>query len=212
MERLKLAIVIPAFNEEKTIKNVVKSLKQYGEPIVVDDGSSDKTRAIALDAGAKVISHNKNMGYDKALNSGFKKAFSLDFDAVITLDADGQHDSSVIPKFCNKIILGNDVVVGIRNKKQRFSEHLFAFYTKLRFKIDDPLCGMKAYSRSAYESLGYFDSYNSIGTELMIYAIKNNFSLGQVPLITKNRIDKTRFGGIISSNLKIIKAMILSIC
>lgn len=212
MDKLKLAIVVPAFNEEKTISMVINQISKYGTPIIVDDGSSDNTAFISKKAGAFVISHKKNFGYDEALNSGFDKAFSLDFDAVITIDADGQHDSSLIPEFYNKIILGNDVVLGVRDKKQRFSEYLFALFTKLRFNIKDPLCGMKAYRRSVYESLGHFDSYNSSGTELMIYAAKNNFKIDEIPFVTNNRIDNSRFGGRISGDIKILRALLKAIC
>lgn len=95
----KVAIVIPAFNEEHTIAKVVRSLTGFGTVVVVDDGSEDKTAKIAKENGAVVIYHEKNTGYDSALNTGFNKAFGIKSDAVITIDADGQHDFGLVKEY-----------------------------------------------------------------------------------------------------------------
>ena len=95
----KVAIVIPAFNEEHTIAKVVRSLTGFGTVVVVDDGSEDKTAKIAKENGAVVIYHEKNTGYDSALNTGFNKAFGIKLDAVIIIDADGQHDLGLIKEY-----------------------------------------------------------------------------------------------------------------
>ena len=73
MDKHKVAIVIPAFNEEATIYNQVQSVKENGVVIVVNDASTDYTEKKALKAGAIVINHKNNKGYDGALNSGFFK-------------------------------------------------------------------------------------------------------------------------------------------
>ena len=77
MDRSRIGIVIPALNESLTIENIVKTVVKYGLPIVVDDGSVDDTSKLAVSAGAVVVSHLQNCGYDCALNSGFKKADEL---------------------------------------------------------------------------------------------------------------------------------------
>ena len=212
MERLNLAIIVPAYNEEKTISKVVEKLIPYGKPIVIVDGSSDSTSIRALKAGALVVTHSKNLGYDEALNSGFRKAFSMSYSVALTFDADGQHDESLIPIFLQKLNNGNDVVVGIRNKKQRFAEYVFAWYTNVRFNIKDPLCGMKAYKKNIYELLGHFDSYGSAGTELMLFAAKNKFPIGEVAINIGEREDAPRFGTNFTGDYKIIRAMLLSLC
>lgn len=212
MDKCRVGIVIPAFNESATIVGIVEAVSRYGVPIVVDDGSIDSTGALALKSGAVVVVHKENRGYDEALNSGFKKAAELGSEIIITVDADGQHNPLFIEKFIAEIDLGVDVVVGVRNKRQRFAEHLFAWYTCLRFGISDPLCGMKAYRTSVYAKLGYFDSYGSVGTQLMIFAAKRKYHIGQVSFKVRVRADESRFGKIISANLKIIRAMLISIC
>jgi len=210
MDRSRIAIVIPAFNESATITGVVKNAALYGLPIVVNDGSTDGTEALAKSAGAFVVTHQINLGYDAALNSGFIKAHNFGAEIIITLDGDGQHNPELIEKFIELINSGCDYVIGIRHQKQRIGEYIFAWHTKYFYGIHDPLCGMKAYKKSAYEALGYFDTYGSIGTQLAIFLSKNGYRLGQVPFQAKERADQPRFGTGIRANYKIIRAMIYS--
>ncbi len=211
MDRSRVGIVIPAFNESATIVAVVDVARNYGIPIVVDDGSKDATAVLASRNGAVVVTHGKNCGYDAALNSGFIKAAEIGCEVIITVDADGQHDPSLIQRFIDEIGTGMDVVVGVRSRIPRLSEQLFASYAHLRFGIQDPLCGMKAYRTTVYEALGHFDSYGSIGTELAIYAAKRKYRLGQIPFVVRERKDQPRFGRIFVANYKIFRALILSI-
>jgi len=210
MDRPGIGIVIPALNESATIEEVVLAAGKYGQPIVVDDGSTDGTGDLALKAAAIVVTHECNRGYDEAINSGFKKAFDSGFELIITLDADGQHDPTLIQKFIDGIYAGADVVVGKRNTRQRLAENIFAWYTKISFGVSDPLCGMKAYRTSIYQSLGHFDSYGSVGTELMMFAAKNKYQLVEVPFVVQKRLGCSRFGTILSGNLKIFRALLLS--
>ena len=89
---MKAAIVIPAYNEADSIAAVVKAVLAYGTPIVVDDGSSDDTGALATNAGALVVRQEINRGYDAALARGFAKADEIGADIVVSADADGQLD------------------------------------------------------------------------------------------------------------------------
>lgn len=211
MERSRVGIVIPALNESKTIADVVKAVRVYGIPIVVDDGSTDNTAKLSLYEGAEVVYHEKNLGYDSALNSGFKKAIELSCESIITLDADGQHSPELIPKFVDALETGADLVIGIRSQKQRFAEHIFAWYTSRFYGIKDPLCGMKAYRSSVYQDQGYFDSYGSIGTELMIFVAKKGYNFVQEPFEVRERKGSSRFGQVIKGNLRILRAMFISI-
>ena len=208
----RVCIVIPALNEASTIAVMVKAVGKFGVTVVVDDGSSDRTAELALESGAVVVAHEKNLGYDAALNSGFIKAADLGVQIIITVDADGQHDPSQIQRFVDAIDAGADVVIGIRDRRQRCAEHLFAWYAGFRFRVQDPLCGMKAYRTTVYQRLGHFDSYGSIGTELTFFAVKRGYRIDQIPLNVRQRIGESRFGQILSGNLKIIRAMIYSIC
>lgn len=211
MDKFRVGIVIPAFNESSTIASIVEAVGKHGIPILVDDGSSDNTAEIAIQAGAVVVVHEKNRGYDAALNSGFQKAAELGTQIIITVDADGQHDPSLIQQFIDNIDSGADIVVGIRSQRQRLAEHLFAWYTDLRFGVKDPLCGMKAYRLNVYQTLGHFDSYRSIGTELTLFAAVHGYHVGQISFEVLERCGQSRFGQSFSGNYKIIRAMLLSI-
>jgi glycosyltransferase involved in cell wall biosynthesis len=207
MDKRQVAIVIPAFNEESTIFNVVQSVKKYGIVIVVNDASTDSTQQVAKDSGAITVTHKKNKGYDGALNSGFAKAKELNCYMVVTFDADGQHNAKLLEKYIQLIDGGFQVVIGVRDKFQRVAEYIFSWVSRVKWGIIDPLCGMKAYHIDVYKNLGHFDSYNSIGTEMSIFASNSKISIAQVPIKINKRVDKPRFGNRISANIRILKAI-----
>ena len=207
----RIAFVIPALNEERSIARVVESLRGLGTPIVVDDGSQDRTAQLARDAGADIVSHPANRGYDNALNSGFERAAQQGFDYIITFDADGQHDPSLVQRFVQELDAGASVVIGVRDRKQRLGEHVFAWIARMAWGIADPLCGMKGYRRDLYQSLGHFDSYRSIGTELAIHAARTHRKIAQVPVRTFEREDQPRFGRRLSANWRILRAAWLAL-
>ena len=207
MDRLRIGIVIPALNESATIASVVKGVVADGLPIVVDDGSSDQTGALAQAAGATVVRHPVNRGYDRALDSGFVRASELGCDYVVTMDADGQHDPTLLRTFLRAIDEGAQIVVGIRDRRQRLAEHVFAWVGRWLWGMRDPLCGMKAYHISIYRQLGHFDSYESIGTELAIFAARSGRHIVQVPVRTRDRMGAPRFGRRFQANVKIFRAL-----
>ncbi len=207
MGRFKIAIVIPAYNEEDTIRDVVDSVLQYGSVIVVNDASSDSTESRAIQSGAIVVNHVINQGYDKALNSGFIEADKRDYDAIITFDADGQHNPIMMEEYIKYLKNGKELVLGVRPKSARIVERVFAVYTRAIINWKDPLCGMKGYSINLYRKLGYFDSYGSIGTELAMFGLVNNYSSVQLPVSIFSRRDKSRFYSAFISNWRIIKAL-----
>jgi glycosyltransferase involved in cell wall biosynthesis len=210
MERHRIGIVIPALNEAATIGAVVRTALHHGVCLVVDDGSSDNTAALAFEAGALVVSHPENRGYDAALDSGFRRASEVGCEIILSLDADGQHDPSLIGSFIEALDKGSAVALGIRSRRARLAEHAFAWYTRMRWGIADPLCGLKAYRVEVYRALGHFDSYSSIGTELMLFAARNHYSMAQVPFEVRVREGQSRFGRRILANWKIFRALLLS--
>lgn len=113
---MRILAVIPAYNEQRTIAEVVLKAEKYvDEVVVVDDGSSDLTGEIARRMGATVLRHETNRGKGAALRTGFLHALRSGADVVVTLDADGQHDPDEIPRLIEPIIKGGaDVVVGSR--------------------------------------------------------------------------------------------------
>lgn len=203
--------MIPAFNEGSTVAAVVAEALKFGIPIVVDDGSSDDTGGSAAAAGATVVRHRWNRGYDDALNTGFARASELGCEYAVTVDADGQHDQSFVSAFVRKLDEGADVVVGIRDRRQRIAEGIFALVASVRWGIRDPLCGMKAYRLDVWREQGYVDSYGSIGTELALYAAASGKRVRQVSVKTRARVDASRFGRRLAANLRILRALWLGL-
>jgi len=92
-------VLIPARNEARTIGPIVEEVRSGFPVLVVDDGSTDDTAAIARKAGAEVVSHSTNLRKGAALKTGFSWAMNNGYEAVITMDADGQHDPADLHNF-----------------------------------------------------------------------------------------------------------------
>jgi len=208
MVRSEIAIVIPAYNEEKTIKEVIENAQKFGDVIVIDDTSTDGTKSIALKAGAIVVSHESNLGYDGSLNTGFKTAQEQGYKYVVTMDADGQHSFEVIGQYIDYLKTHDYMIVlGVRPQKARFSERLMGLYCQCRFGIKDILCGMKGYNMKVYLENNGFDHGGSIGTELAFMSVRRRNKFIQMDVPIKPRQGKSRFGNILKSNFKILKAL-----
>jgi glycosyltransferase involved in cell wall biosynthesis len=117
LEKNMISVVVPAYNEEKSIKNTIVQLeeqlsKKYKyEIIIVNDGSSDSTSKIAKKLKCTVIDHPHNMGYGKSLKSGINNAF---YDTIVIIDCDGSYPIRQIEKLLQRYNLGYDMVVGER--------------------------------------------------------------------------------------------------
>jgi len=208
---LELVAVLPALNEAGTIANVVKSLRAYGDVVVVDDGSTDYTGDLARAAGAFIVSHAVNRGYDQALESGLLWAAAQGYRYAITLDADGQHTATSITLFTQELEAGADLVIGIRDRRQRWAESLFSLTAKTLWNIDDPLCGMKGYRLDLLRTAGRFDTYSSVGTEFCIRAARSGRRVHQIEVSTSPRIGVSRFGSGLRANLKILRSLWLGL-
>lgn len=210
MDRSRVAIVIPAYNEETTIYRLIHGVSTFGIPVVVDDGSNDRTAAEATLAGAEVVRLSPNTGYDSALNAGFAHAAKLGCDFIVTMDADGQHEPLGVPAFIKSLADGAEITVGVRKNHQRVGEKIFAWFSLALWGVADPLCGMKGYRTSLYRELGHFDSYGSIGTELLIFAVRAHRRITSLQIKTYARQDSPRFGNRLKANYRILRALCLS--
>tara|TARA_B110000305_G_C19381840_1_gene610030 strand:- start:600 stop:1268 length:669 start_codon:yes stop_codon:yes gene_type:complete len=200
-----LLIIIPALNEEKTIKKIIQKAKIFGDVLVVNDGSIDKTKNIAKKNGVSVISHNINLGYDQAINSGLEFFVKKKYKYVITIDADGQLPPNYIKSFKKKLKLNADIVCGVRSRVDRIGEKIFIFFSKIIWNLQDPLCGMKGYSFNYIKKFfnrNFF--FNSICTELLIKGKKRKVNITELKINNKIRSDESRFGSGILTELKII--------
>ncbi len=203
------AVIIPAYNEENTISKIVnKIIIRNIDVIVVDDGSIDKTAENAEKFGAIVIKHKRNFGYDKALETGLKKAIDNNYKYAITIDADGQHGDEIIDTVITMLDNSTELIVGKRNKNQRWSETIFRLIAKRKWGVDDILCGAKAYKLENVKKIKDFNNLNSIGTELTIRMIKLGSKIKEFEIETKPRLNGgSRFGNGIIANIKICIAL-----
>jgi glycosyltransferase involved in cell wall biosynthesis len=175
----------------------------------VDDGSTDATADLARKAGADVVSHTINQGYDGALNSGFARATEMGCTYIITFDADGQHNPSHLIQMIALLNDGNELVLGIRDRFARIGETIFARCANFLWGVADPMCGMKGYATSLYTSAGYFDRYKLIGSELAVRSILAGCRTARMGIIVDDRLDAPRFGHVLYSNYRILRALVI---
>lgn len=159
----KILAIIPCYNEEATIGSVVlKTRKQVDEVLVIDDGSIDDTAKIAEDAGAKVITHNRNYGKSRSIKTGFNYAINQGFKYVITLDGDGQHNPDEIPALLGCIMNGDDISIGIRSGNgtempgwRRIGKRILDYATSFGNggHLVDSQCGFRAFNQKAVSAL-----------------------------------------------------------
>ena len=135
------SVLIPAFNEQRSIRKIVVSAKKYvDEVVVVNDHSTDSTEREARDAGARVIANALERGRQFALLNGVK---SIENEIVVTLDGDGQHPPSMIPQLLEPIMMDQaDFVIGLRSRLPPSEKPLRKFASlKLGWKGEDPDVG-----------------------------------------------------------------------
>jgi len=185
---------IPAYNEEKTIGDVVKRSLQYCDKvIVVDDGSSDGTASVAKQNGATVISHQKNQGYGAAVITLFDRARQENADILTIIDGDGQHDPGQIQLLVNTLEENNvDVVIGSRflddksstpgYRKRGIKIITSAANFGADFKVSDAQSGFRAYSKRAINSIHPTETGMSVSTEILMKISNKGLSVAEVPI------------------------------
>ena len=191
---MKLFVVLPAFNEEKSIGSVIKDLKRnnYRNIIVVDDGSVDKTSEIAKKEGVQVYKHLINRGLGGALGTGIKAAVQNGAEIVVTIDADGQHDISDIKKAIKPIQDGDaDVVIGTRLADpkgmpiiRKIGNWGFNCITYLLFNIwtTDSQSGFRVFSKDAAKNIRIKTNRMEVSSEIINEIKRNRLRFTEVPI------------------------------
>jgi glycosyltransferase involved in cell wall biosynthesis len=189
-----MLVCIPAYNEEKTITDMVKRSKKYADQVIVcDDGSSDNTAKLAKEAGAKVIAHEKNRGYGAAIATLFQYARQNNADIMVTIDGDGQHDPDQIPILLDTITQHNvDVVIGSRfldkqtdtpgYRRRGIKIITSASNYGTNFDVSDAQSGFRAYSKNAINSIHPTEDGMSVSTEILLKISNKGLSLAEVPI------------------------------
>ena len=208
METPRIAILIPAFNEEKTIADVIQGALRFGDVFVSDDGSTDKTAEVAKRSGATILSQGNTQGYNPALNFGYQSLLNKGYFGIATIDADGQHSSDDLHFFVEGLLQGFDIVVGIRPRKARVMESVFGIITNYLWGVKDPLCGMKAYNVKILRDKEPLGTYNSIGTEILMCSLASGLKVRSIPISGGDRDGTSRFAGKLRANFLIWIALL----
>ncbi len=193
----RVLIIIPAYNEEETIADVLKDIEAHmkeASVVVVDDGSKDSTALIARKMGVTVLEHPFNMGVGAAVQTGFKYALEYGYHICVQVDADGQHPASEIPKLLEPIRKEEaNVVVGSRflepsdyrpSLARGMGIGLFSRVVSaiLGTRITDATSGFRATDLKAMKFLKdvYPDDYPEV--EALVLLHKGGFGIMEVPV------------------------------
>lgn len=197
MAELELSIVIPALNEELTIAHCVEKARKAiaalgvpGEVLVADNGSTDKTRAAAEAAGARVVPV-EGKGYGRALRGGFTAARGR---YLIMGDADGSYDFEQASRYVEKLRSGCDFVVGNRFKgayedgampflNRHLGTPVLTGIMNLLFQtgLGDTNCGMRGLTKAAFERMGLKADGMEFATEMIVKASLLDMRIAEVP-------------------------------
>ena len=184
--------IIPAYNEEENIANIVKKTKKYVDyVIVVDDGSRDKTTEVAKKAGAIVLRHTINLGKGAALKTGCDFAVKKGAKFIVALDADAQHNPDDISRFITKL-KKYDIVFSYRKVSRkmpivlRFGNWFISNAARLLYgvSLNDTQCGFRAFSREAYKKIRWNAADYSMESEMISRAGKQRLKYVQIPIET----------------------------
>ena len=207
MEGFNLGILIPAYNEDQTVREVISEARKFGTVIISDDYSVDDTKNLAKKAGAYVISNTFEKGYEGNLKTLLKFAAEEgNFSHFITIDADGELPASEIRKFID-ISKSCDLCIGQRNKLNRTVEFILGIYFYFRYGIKDPISGMKFYSKDLLVDF-YKDSRElNLGTSIIKFCKINNYKIKTIDIKVQKRRDMSRFGDDFFTQLKMTRTV-----
>lgn len=209
---MKVLIIVPAFNEEANIVKVVEELHnvcpQY-DYVVVNDGSTDRTRKVCKDNNINLLDLPVNVGLSGAIRAGMKYANYYGYDYVVQLDGDGQH----CPEYIDSMLyamkeFGADIVIGSRfkTKKKPFTARMLGsriisaaimLTTKGKY-IGDATSGMRLYNKQMIKRIGY-----NINTrpepDTLAYLINQGVKVEEVQVEMRERVAGTSYLGIVNS-------------
>lgn len=205
-----ISVLIPSYNEARTIGGLVRDLRRRGLTVyVVDDGSQDDTAAIAESEGAVVLKHKVNKGKGASMREGFRHVVKKGFDAVMVMDGDGQHHVDDIDAFLRRMEeTGCDIVIGNR-MTDTSSMPLLRIYTN-RFMswliskmsgqyVPDTQSGFRLIKNRALKTITLESSNYEIESEMIIKAARAGFRIESAPIKTIYNDEKSRINPVIDA-------------
>jgi glycosyltransferase involved in cell wall biosynthesis len=222
-----VSLIIPAYNEEKTVGDVVEStakimngLGLLYEIIVVNDGSTDKTKWAALlpKCNVRVFSNRINRGKGYCIRRAVKYSKG---DIIVTLDSDGEHNPEEIPNLIAPLFNGIDIVAGSRflgtskyvtTKLNLLGNYLFniVILALTGQLVSDSQTGFRAIKKDVFERLNLCSDRYDIETEITVKGLRNGFTFIEVPItVEKRRFDASKIH-LLSDGKKILATIIRS--
>ena len=199
---MKVLVIIPAYNEEENIINVINDLQKnasFCDILVINDASTDNTLNLLKKKKINVITNIFNLGYSRSIQTGIKYAYENNYDYVIEFDGDNQHIASYIKPLVDKAIKSKaDIVIGSRYLKKEYKQSFLRYIATKFFsvlirlfchkKITDPLSGMQCLNKKVieeYANMDYFPEY--IDANLLIEMIFKGYKIEEVPVKMRQR-------------------------
>ena len=201
---LRCLAILPALNEEGSVASVIAEIRELEprpEILVVDDGSTDGTRELAIAAGARVVSLPFNLGIGAAMQAGFEYARRNDFDVAIQLDADGQHDPSELAALLEPVLSGEaDIALGTRFAGDRLYKPSFArrlgigLFARLVSvvvgqRVTDTTSGFRALNRRGIRLFAAEYPHDYPEVEATVLARRHGLRLTEVPVQMRYRLE-----------------------
>lgn len=200
--RQQALIIIPAYNEEKTISGVIQGLRQYApeyDRIVVNDGAKDSTGAIVAELNERQLRLPCNLGYGHAVQAGVKYALQHGYEIVVTIDADGQHRPEDVRAVVQALLDNNaDMVIGSRfcqsrtysgPSNRKWGQWIFSHLTRLLIgqRIYDTTSGFKAMRATVCQAIisGVFMDFH---TEMIVRLSMAGFKIIECPITVHARL------------------------
>jgi glycosyltransferase involved in cell wall biosynthesis len=192
---MKICIIIPVYNEAKTIKGIVRDIKHKGfDVIVIDDGSIDDSGNLAKSAGAVVLRNDKKHGKGYSLQQGFSYVLKSDYEGVFTVDGDGQHAVAdmdnfmkVIKEDSKAVVVGNRMADAgkmpwVRLLTNKFMSWIISL--SIGQKITDTQCGFRYIPLCVLRDIKITSTAYEIETEVLMKAAKAGYKIYSVGIET----------------------------
>ena len=209
---MKTCLILPAYNEAKTIRAVISQAREFIQSIVVvDDGSIDETAQIARRSNVTVVRHKINRGKGMTLRTGFDWAMRNQYEIVMTMDSDGQHNPLDIPRFLDKLRRDNpDIIIGARSPDQPSMPLHRRLNNRLVSAVGTWLCGQKVVDFQCGYRLIKAEVLKSVKLETMRYETESELLVkaGRLGFRIKTIPIKTIYSGQVS-NVKPLREIYL---
>lgn len=199
---MKILVIIPAFNEEKSILNVIKPIEKYEyniDVVVINDGSVDNTANEVKKSNATIINHPWNIGIGATVQTGYLYALKNNYDIAIQIDGDGQHNPQYIPEMINDLLNNDvDIVIGSRYVEKTYYEsdrarrigsiyfsRLVTFLTRKPFY--DTTSGFRAVNRRVIELFSKYYPIDYPEVEAIVYASDKEIRIKEISVEMNKR-------------------------